>query len=185
MKPEACPALVLNADYRPLSYLPLSLVSWQEAIKAVFLARVQIVAEYDQEVCSPSVTLRLPSVVSLNRYVYSNRRPAFTRFNVFLRDAFTCQYCGFECGASDLTFDHITPRSRGGITSWTNVITSCASCNLAKGSSTLEEAGISLRRSPYVPTMVELQKAGRRYPPYYLHESWRDFLYWDSELEHA
>ena len=185
MKPEACPALVLNADYRPLSYLPLSLVSWQEAIKAVFLARVQIVAEYDQEVCSPSVTLKLPSVISLNRYVYSDRRPAFTRFNVFLRDAFTCQYCGFGFGASDLTFDHITPRSRGGITSWTNVITSCASCNLAKGSSTLEEAGISLRRSPYVPTMVELQKVGRRYPPYYLHESWRDFLYWDSELENA
>ena len=130
MKPEVCPALVLNADYRPLSYWPLSLVSWQEAIKAVFLARVQVVAEYDQEVCSPSVTLKLPSVISLNRYVYCNRRPAFTRFNVFLRDAFTCQYCGVEFDASDLTFDHITPRSRG-ITSWTNVITWCANCNLA------------------------------------------------------
>ena len=91
---EACPALVLNADYRPLSYYPLSIWCWQDAIKAVFLERVNIVSEYDRTVRSPSFEMRLPSVVSLKTYVKPSRHPAFTRFNVFLRDRFTCQYCG-------------------------------------------------------------------------------------------
>ncbi|MGN6150003.1 MAG: HNH endonuclease, partial [Rhizomicrobium sp.] len=102
--PEACPALVLNADHRPLSYFPLSLWSWQDAIKAVFLDRVNILAEYDRAVRSPSFEMRLPSVVSLKSYVKPARNPAFTRFNVFLRDRFECQYCGDE---EDLTFDHV------------------------------------------------------------------------------
>ena len=92
--PEACPALVLNADFRPLSYFPLSLWSWQDAIKAVFLDRVSVVAEYDRPIRSPSLTMKLPSVIALKEYVPADRRPAFTRFNVFLRDSFTCQYCG-------------------------------------------------------------------------------------------
>ncbi|MDP6951852.1 MAG: HNH endonuclease, partial [Alphaproteobacteria bacterium] len=79
---ESCSALVLNADYRPLSYFPLSLWPWQEVVKAVFLERVNIVAEYDREVASPSWRMRLPSVVSLKSYVHSDHRPAFTRFNV-------------------------------------------------------------------------------------------------------
>ena len=94
VSPNALPALVLNADYRPLSYYPLSLWSWQDAIKAVFLDRVNIIAEYDHAVCSPSFTMRVPSVVSLKTYVQPTRNPAFTRFNVFLRDKFQCQYCG-------------------------------------------------------------------------------------------
>ena len=102
VRPEACPALVLNADYRPLSYYPLSIWCWQDAIKAVFLDRVNIVSEYDKTVRSPSFEIRLPSVISLKTYVKPSRHPAFTRFNVFLRDRFTCQYCGTR---EDLTFD--------------------------------------------------------------------------------
>ena len=128
--PEACPALVLNADFRPLSYYPLSLWSWQDTIKAVFLDRVNIVSEYDRVVRSPSFEFRLPSVVSLKTYVKPSRTPAFTRFNVFLRDRFTCQYCGDH---HDLTFDHVTPRSKGGQTTWENVVTACSPCNLLKG----------------------------------------------------
>ena len=94
VSPEACPALVLNADFRPLSYYPLSLWAWQDSIKAVFLDRVNIVSNYDKTVRSPSFEMRLPSVVSLRSYVRPSRHPAFTRFNVFLRDRFTCQYCG-------------------------------------------------------------------------------------------
>src|SRR4051794_29424458 len=124
------PVLVLNADCRPLSYYPLSLWSWQDAIKAVFLERVNIVSEYDRVVRSPSHELRLPSVVSLKTYVKPARTPAFTRFNVFLRDRFTCQYCGAD---NDLTFDHLVPRSKGGHTTWDNVVTACSSCNLLKG----------------------------------------------------
>src|SRR5438477_819292 len=88
------PVLVLNADFRPLSYYPLSLWAWQDAIKAVFLDRVNIVSNYERVVRSPSFEMALPSVVSLKNYVKPSRYPAFTRFNVFLRDRFTCQYCG-------------------------------------------------------------------------------------------
>ena len=89
---ERFPALVLNADFRPLSYFPLSLWSWPDTIKAVFLARVNVVSEYDRAVHSPSIEMNLPSVISLKEYVPMSRKPAFTRFNVFLRDAFACQY---------------------------------------------------------------------------------------------
>ena len=84
------PTLVLNADYQPLSYYPLSVWSWQDAIKAVFLKRVNIVAEYDEKVNSPNLSIKLPSVIALKEYIRSKREPAFTRFNVFLRDDFTC-----------------------------------------------------------------------------------------------
>jgi Restriction endonuclease len=79
------PALVLNADFRPLSYYPLSLYSWQDAIKSVFLERVSIIETYDQEVHSPTISIKLPSVIALKDYVMPPRKPAFTRFNVFLR----------------------------------------------------------------------------------------------------
>src|SRR3982750_1246285 len=92
--PQSCPALVLNADYTPLSYYPLSLWSWQTAIKAAFLERVDIVAEDDREIHSPSFTMKLPSVIALRQYVKPASHPAFTRFNLFLRDRFQCQYCG-------------------------------------------------------------------------------------------
>ncbi|MGQ0675825.1 MAG: HNH endonuclease [Rhodospirillales bacterium] len=180
---ESCPALVLNADFRPLSYFPLSLWSWQESVKAVFLDRVSIVSEYDRVVRSPSFEMRLPSVIALKEYIPTARRPAFTRFNVFLRDRFTCQYCGEKYVANDLTFDHIVPRSRGGRTMWTNVVTACGTCNLSKGSRIPSECGMYPRTHPFQPTSFELQENGRAYPPNYLHQSWRDFLYWDSELE--
>ena len=107
---DNCQALVLNADFRPLSYFPLSLWSWQEAIKAVFMERVNVVSEYEQLVHSPSLEMRVPSVISLKEYVPTDRRPAFTRFNVFLRDKFTCQYCSLPGSAEHLTFDHVIPR---------------------------------------------------------------------------
>ncbi len=180
---EACPALVLNADFRPLSYFPLSLWPWQEAIKAVFLDRVNIISEYDEVAHSPSLSLRLPSVISLKEFVAMSRRPAFTRFNVFLRDRFRCQYCSESFPTADLTFDHVIPRSRGGRTNWANVVTACQTCNLLKGNSLPQEAHMFPRRSPMQPTTYELQENGRSFPPNYLHHSWRDFLYWDAELE--
>lgn len=174
------PALVLNADYRPLSYYPLSLWPWQEAVKAAFLERVQIVAEYDHVVRSPSVEIRVPSVVVLKDYVRLGKRVAFTRFNLFLRDEFRCQYCGSK---GDLTFDHVVPRSAGGVTSWENVVAACAPCNLRKGSKSLRRAGMSLRKPPRMPGAEELRNLGRKFPPNHLHDSWMDFLYWDAELE--
>ena len=174
------PALVLNADYRPLSYYPLSLWPWQEAIKAAWLDRVTILAEYDEVVRSPSTEIRIPSVVVLKEYIKPQKRVAFTRFNLFLRDEFRCQYCGAK---GDLTFDHVVPRSKGGITSWENVVAACSRCNLKKGSKSLRQAGLSLRRTPRRPASEELRNQGRKFPPNHLHETWLDFLYWDAELQ--
>ena len=174
------PALVLNADYRPLSYYPLSLWPWQDAVKAAWLDRVQILAEYDEVVRSPSTEIRIPSVVVLKDYVHPQKRVAFTRFNLFLRDEFRCQYCGAK---GELTFDHVVPRARGGITSWENVVAACARCNLKKGSKSLSRAGMSLVKPPRQPGAEELRNQGRKFPPNHLHETWLDFLYWDAELQ--
>lgn len=183
MQVDRLQTLVLNADFRPLSYFPLSLWHWQDAVKAVFLDRVNIIAEYDQEIRSPSFRMRLPSVISLREYVKMDRRPAFTRFNVFLRDAFACQYCGGRFATEELTFDHVLPRSRGGRTTWENVVAACQVCNLQKGSRTPQECNMPVLRPARTPTAHELQKVGRKFPPNFLHESWNDYLYWDSELE--
>ena len=180
VSPQSLPALVLNADYRPLSYYPLSLWSWQDAIKAVFLDRVNIIAEYDHAVSSPSYSMKLPSVVCLKSYVQPSRFPAFTRFNVFLRDKFSCQFCGTR---DELTFDHLVPRSRGGRTAWTNILTACTRCNLRKGNRLPHECGMQPVAKPVVPTSHQLRLNGRTFPPNYLHQSWRDYLYWDVELE--
>jgi len=180
---ESCPTLVLNADFRPLNYFPLSLWAWQDTVKAVFLNRVNVISEYDRVVHSPSWEMNLPSVISLKEYVQLARRPAFTRFNVFLRDQFTCQYCDGEFPTQELTFDHIVPRSRGGRTEWTNVVAACTTCNLKKANKLPLEARMKIKRKPVRPSNYQLQEIGRGFPPNYLHESWRDFLYWDSELD--
>jgi len=179
---EKCPALILNADYRPLSYSPLSLWSWQDAIKAIFRGTVVVVSEYERFVHSPSHEMKLPSVLALKEYIPAVQTPAFTRFNVFLRDHWTCQYCAEVFKTQHLTFDHVIPRSRGGRTSWSNIVTACQDCNLIKGSRMPDECGMHPRMWPYEPTIFELQHNGRKFPPHFLHESWGDFLYWDTEL---
>ncbi|MCB2044994.1 MAG: HNH endonuclease [Novosphingobium sp.] len=176
----SCPALVLNADFTPLSYYPLSLWPWQTSIKAVFLERVDILATYERQVHSPSLDMKIPSVIALRQYVRPSEFPAFTRFNVFLRDRFCCQYCG---SPKQLTFDHVVPRRLGGKTTWENVATACAPCNMRKGGRTPEQAHMPLIVRPIRPTSWHLQERGRGFPPNYLHETWRDWLYWDVELE--
>jgi len=179
---EKCPALVLNADYRPLSYYPLSLWSWQDALRAIFRETVVVVSEYERMVHSPTCEMKLPSVLALKEYIPAVQRPAFTRFNVFLRDNWQCQYCGDGFRTQQLTFDHIIPRSRGGRTSWTNIVAACRDCNIIKGDRMPGECGMHPLQEPYQPTIFELQGNGRKFPPNFLHESWGDFLYWDTEL---
>lgn len=179
---EKCPALILNADFRPLSYFPLSLWSWQDAVRAIFRESVVVVSEYERVIRSPSHEIRLPSVLALKEYVPAARAPAFTRFNVFLRDKWQCQYCGDTFRTQDLTFDHVIPRSRGGRTSWDNIVTACQECNIQKGNALPSEVGMYPLNEPLQPSIFELQDSGRKFPPNFLHESWGDFLYWDTEL---
>ena len=179
-KLQSCPSLVLNADYTPLSYYPLSLWPWQTAIKAIFLDRVDVIATYDREVHSPNLDMKIPSVIALKQYVKPSEFPAFTRFNLFLRDRFACQFCG---SMTNLTFDHVVPRRLGGKTTWENIATACAPCNMKKGGRTPKQAGMQLYAEPIRPTHWQLQQHGKQFPPNYLHETWRDWLYWDIELE--
>jgi 5-methylcytosine-specific restriction endonuclease McrA len=179
---EKCPALILNADYRPLSYYPLSIWSWQEAVKAIFRESVTVLAEYARVVRSPGFEMNLPSVIALKEFVPLERSPAFTRFNVFLRDEWRCQYCGDHHKTHELTFDHVIPRSRGGRTAWTNVVAACQECNSLKGNHMPHDIGMFPLHEPVQPTLHSLQDQGRKFPPSFLHESWMDFLYWDTEL---
>lgn len=178
------PALLLNADWQPVQIYPLSTISWQEAIKAVIGDRVTVVEEYDQEIHSSRQSWRLPSVVALKEYVRRDQRATFSRFNVFLRDDYTCQYCGGEFETKQLTFDHVIPRAHGGNSSWHNVVSACSPCNHRKGSRLPKEVGMIPIKTPAEPTGWQLYVKARKMPQSKdLHESWRDYLYWDTELE--
>ena len=175
------PALILNADYRPLSYFPLSLWPWQEAIKAVYLKRVNVAAEYEEVVRSEKLTLPLPSVIVLKNYVVPTKTVPFTRATLFLRDEFTCQYCGYK--GKDLTFDHVVPKSRGGKTRWDNVVAACQSCNLKKAAKTTSQAGFKLKKAPTKPSPEVLLNKGKKFPPNDMHKSWIDFLYFEKDFD--
>jgi len=180
-KSKQRPALILNADYRPLSYFPLSLWPWQEAIKAVYLKRVNVAAEYEEVVRSEKLTLPLPSVIVLKNYVVPTKTVPFTRATLFLRDEFTCQYCGYK--GKDLTFDHVVPKSRGGKTRWDNVVAACQSCNLRKAAKTTSQAGFKLKKEPTKPSPEVLLNKGKKFPPSDMHKSWNDFLYFEKDFD--
>lgn len=176
------PCLVLNATYQPLSAYPLSVWPWESAIHAVVQDRVDVVAEHDRVVRSPSIELKLPSVVALREYVPVKRTPAFTRHNVMLRDRSCCAYCGRKFASHDLTFDHVVPRAQGGRTCWTNIAMACGPCNVRKGARTPSEAGMMLCWRPWQPTNEELARAAGRIPEAHLHNGWRDYLFWEADL---
>ena len=180
-KSKQRPALILNADYRPLSYFPLSLWPWQDAIKAVYLKRVNVAAEYEEVVRSEKLTLPLPSVIVLKNYVVPTKTVPFTRATLFLRDEFTCQYCGYK--GKDLTFDHVVPKSRGGKTRWDNVVAACQSCNLKKAAKTTSQAGFKLKKVPTKPSPEVLLNKGKKFPPSDMHKSWNDFLYFEKDFD--
>jgi len=179
------PALLLNADFQPVQMNPLSTITWQDAIKAVISGRVNVVAEYDVDIHSATEIWRLPSVVALKDYVKRDQSPTFSRYNVYLRDEFTCQYCAKEFETKHLTFDHVIPRALGGVSSWTNVVAACGPCNHRKGSKLVHEARMQLLKKPVAPSAWDLYARGKKIPRKHanLHETWRDYLYWDVELD--
>jgi 5-methylcytosine-specific restriction endonuclease McrA len=155
----------------------------QEGITAIFRGIVYVLSEHDRKIRTPGIDMNVPSVVALKKYVYVDQTPAFTRFNLFLRDGCTCQYCADSFKPKELTFDHVIPRSKGGETSWENIVAACRSCNARKGDSMPDNIGMYPITPPRMPSARELSKKARKFPPHFLHESWRDFLYWDAELE--
>ena len=121
LKLEHSPVLVLNADYTPLSFMPLSLWTWQDALRAVFNEKAIVISEYNIYVKSPRVELKVPSVVALKKFQKSPESVAtMNRRNVFIRDGYKCQYCNEEFASKYLSLDHVIPRCKGGKLTWTN-----------------------------------------------------------------
>jgi 5-methylcytosine-specific restriction endonuclease McrA len=145
--------LVLNATFEPLS-----VVSVRRAVVLLLKEKAEIVEAAEAELRSEHITMPMPLVIRLVYYVRIPYRVALplTRRTVLARDHYTCQYCGKQPPRKDLTVDHILPRSRGGHTSWENVVTACQRCNGHKGSRTPEEANMKLLSRPVKPRYVAL-----------------------------
>ena len=152
--------LILNSDFTPIK-----VISWQQAMIIDFKYKnnksypVDIIQYHGH--CSVAVangkTLAIPAIIKLNRYLnlYKNK-VNFSRKNLFIRDNFTCQYCGYKFHANQLTYDHVIPKSKwthiGPPTSWTNILTACQGCNRKKGNRTPQQANMKMLSIPETPT---------------------------------
>ena len=138
------PVLVLNASYEPIN-----ICAARRAIVLVLKGIARTEEEDGFYLHAMSLTMRLPSVIRLLEY---RRIPhqtwALSRKNILLRDRNACQYCGSVLHSSELTLDHVTPRSRGGLSSWENLVACCHPCNRHKGNQLPVEAGMKLMREP-------------------------------------
>lgn len=179
------PALLLNADYRPVSVYPLSTLSWQDAVRDTFKKKVNVISEYDVVVRSPSCEIKLPSVVVLMNYVKPEMYAALTRSNLWLRDGGKCVYCKRPLKTQEVTFDHLIPKSKGGMNGWSNFVCSCVPCNTKKADKMPNQCGMVPDPWPYVPTQLDLAKASKRLVKSLpVPKDWIDYMYWEGELEH-
>jgi 5-methylcytosine-specific restriction endonuclease McrA len=170
--------LLLNASYEPLK-----VVHWQKAVTLWCQGKVEVIAVHDREIRAVTFSFELPSVIRLLRFVRIKRRFDYVPFNratIYARDTNTCQYCAGAYHTSELTFDHVVPVSQGGGKDWVNIVTCCVTCNRKKGGRTPGEAGMRLLRHPRRPdpTALRIEIRLNQAP-----ESWRDFLYWNVELD--
>lgn len=160
MKTENSRCLILNADYSPIT-----IVSWQKAIVWSFKSThkdklgIEVLDFYDNDFIlgTNDRRYRIPAVAKLHHYVkLHNHKVNFSRKNLFIRDDFTCQYCGTKKEINKLTYDHIIPKSiwsnkKMSPTSWTNIVTACVDCNRKKRNRTPKQANMPLRTSPITP----------------------------------
>lgn len=139
------PVLVLNQNYEPLN-----VCNEKRALVLVDRGKAEILEHGQGSIRTPSQTFLCPSVI---RLIYLIRRPRptarLTRREIFMRDNYTCQYCGIR--SKELTLDHVVPRHRGGKHTWENLVSACRACNHRKGGKSVEEAKMSLRRQPCQP----------------------------------
>lgn len=178
--------LVLNADYSPLG-----IIDWQRAI--VWLYRytnndkpsIEIIEYHENDyVIGISQNIQVPSVIKTTRYFrIHNSSVNFSRKNLFIRDNFTCQYCGQIYAINHLTYDHVIPKSQWlkstSPTSWTNIVTACKRCNMKKANRTPTQANMPLKAQPYIP------KKAPKYLPIYaqlstinkdIPSTWRSYI---------
>ena len=144
--------LVLNQDFSPLT-----VCSVQRAFMLIFLGKADLVEEVkEKKLRSISTSYAFPSVVKIKTYVHiPYKGVVMSRQNIFRRDGGTCQYCGTN---KDLTLDHVVPRSKGGKSTWTNLVTACKKCNSIKGDYSLEKTGMRLNQKPVKPTYSSFLK---------------------------
>jgi 5-methylcytosine-specific restriction endonuclease McrA len=158
---------VLNATYEPINVCTV-----RRAVVLLLKDKAEIVEHANWELRSASTALARPVVIRLVSYVRVPRdthRRKITRRAVFARDDWTCQYCGSR---SNLTVDHVVPRSKGGSSSWENIVASCAPCNRRKGNLLPRQVGMHPRRKPGTPSPhVFIQVASPTIPA-----AWRAYL---------
>lgn len=173
--------LLLNSDYNPISVLPLSVVSWQQAIKLYFLGRVDIIESYPNELIhSEKLVMEVPCVCVTRDYFNYKKSVKYSRANVFLRDLYQCQYCGETFPPGDLTLDHVIPRSSGGRTVWDNTVTACKPCNLKKGSRLWKPM-----RAPFKPDYYSLIAQWKNKPVHRLYPAWYKYIGLDEAVVNA
>lgn len=169
--------LLLNHDGTPLSSFPPSIVDWQVAVKLAYLNKVIVIKTHDDWVVhSQKLEMQVPSIVMTRRYVKPRHRVMFNRNMIYLRDNYTCQYCGGKFTNKDLTLDHVTPKSHGGPRTWNNLVTSCCACNWIKGTKAIEP----LNR-PVEPTYWQLAKAAKKLPRDLKDPAWAEYLGYSDE----
>lgn len=169
------PCLILTADYRPKSILPLSTISWQESFRLLFLKKISVLEWYDAEVHTPTTTFKIPALAAIKRFTYnkSDKTVRFSRQNIFIRDCFTCLYCDEVFSPKELTIDHVIPRSKGGENSWKNAASCCKVCNLKKGNT----VGVYVPKyPPFVPDQKNLVSRKHIISDQIKHDSWRTYL---------
>lgn len=146
------------------SYIPIAPIPWERALVLTLMEKADLLEVYDDKVRSPSVEFNVPAVVRLRAYVPRSRRMAkFTKKALCVRDKYECAYCGDKLTPNRITLDHVVPKSRGGTSSFDNLVTSCYACNYTKGQRTPEEANMPLLRKPFAPTFFLGIDEGWRY----------------------
>lgn len=165
--------LVLNADAAPVSVLPLSVISWQDAVRYLVLDKVTVIDWHeDWIVRSANWSTRVPATIMFKEFYKKKPYIRFSKYNVFLRDEWACQYCGDKVDRRVATLDHVLPVSYGGKSTWENSTTACAACNSLKGNN----KKIKPKTAPHKPSYWELVDKRKKQGWDLRHPSWAQFL---------
>jgi 5-methylcytosine-specific restriction endonuclease McrA len=166
--------LLLNANAQPVSFLPLSAIQWKEAVLYMYQDKCNVLEWYDDwTVRSPSWETRVPAVIMLKDYMRVKTGVRFSKSNVYLRDQYQCAYCGTKVNRNTATLDHYIPLSKGGKTTFENILTACSPCNTLKGNT----VGVMRPRyKPYKPGYWELVRKRKQLPFEVRHPSWYQWL---------